>query len=131
MNPWMTVLLAVVSSGVLTTAVTAIFNRRNLGATTERTEAEREQIVTETARGLVGDLRAEVARLIARIGELERAAEDQRRVLILHSAWDLMAGAKVRECSPPVDLPDPPPLTPPRRATRFRPSPRSPPTSIA
>lgn len=113
MNPWLVVLTSVLSSGVVVTVVNAIVSRRKLGAETERTDAEKDQIVTETARGLVADLRQEIDRLKSEIAGLRRDAEEQRRVLILHSAWDLMAVAKIRECKPPLELPHPPPLTPP------------------
>lgn len=117
MNPWVIVLTSVLSSGVVVTVVNAIANRRKLGSELERADADTDRIYTETARGLMSEMRLELTRANQRIADLEFNAEEQRRVLILHSAWDLMAVAKVRECSPPLSLPHPPPLTPPTRRT--------------
>lgn len=132
MNPWIQLLGSGGLAAVAVVVVNALAQRRNLGsqtartdAETQRTDAETDEIIAKTARGLVADVQADLARqkainteLWERVEELERYADEWRRVLELHSAWDLMAISKLRECKPPITFPMPTPLTPPNKPRR-------------
>jgi hypothetical protein len=120
------------TAAVLVAVINAVVTRRKLGA-------EATKIITDAASGMVADLRVENARLSTadhaksaritgledRVDDLEdeqrgweREREDWLRVLELHAAWDHLAIAKLREVSPAIVLPDPPPLTAPVRYQR-------------
>ena len=129
-------LLPLLGSGavgaVIVAIIGAVTGRRKLGA-------EATEILTKAAGGMVERLEADNKRLrdadeakTTKIDELEhrvddledeqraweREREDWLRVLQVHAAWDTLAIATLREAHPPIDLPDPPPLTPPVRARR-------------
>jgi hypothetical protein len=107
-------------ASVIGAIINGILNRKKLGA-------EATEIITKAASGVVADIRQDNARLRKRVAELEFAQsewaiekQEWRDVLILHSAWDLMATTAVNQAIPPIELPPPPPLTPPtRRPRRF------------
>ena len=119
-------------AAVIVAVINAVVTRRKLGAeatkiitdaasgVVERVEADnkrlRESDVRKTQR--IADLEERVDHLEDQERAWEREREDWLRVLELHSAWDLLAIAKLRGVTPPIDLPDPPPLTPPIRHTR-------------
>lgn len=125
-------LASVGAATVLATVINGVLNRKKLGAETTK-------IITDAASGVVANLEKDNDRLRrseervrlmlgdceARLDDLEHAQaewETERaewlRVLELHAAWDHMAITKLREVVPPIDMPDPPPLTPPVRAKR-------------
>lgn len=111
---------------ILLAVVNAWINRRKLGA-------EATKFISDAAAGTVREAREDNARLREenrelrarmtamedreeeREYELEIEREDWRRVLQLHAAWDALAIERVSGREPPIDLPDAPPLTPPRR----------------
>jgi hypothetical protein len=105
---------AVVAS-VIGAVINGILNRKKLGA-------EATEIITKAASGVVRDIREDNERLRRRVSELEIQAsewmiekQEWKDVLILHGAWDLMATTAVNQAIPPIELPPPPPLTPPVR----------------
>jgi hypothetical protein len=105
---------AVVAS-VIGAIINGILNRKKLGA-------EATEIITKAASGVVRDIREDNERLRRRVSELEIQAsewaiekQEWKDVLILHGAWDLMATSAVNQAIPPIELPPPPPLTPPVR----------------
>lgn len=132
MTWWQQVLVSGALASVVGTVISVMANRRKLGA-------EATEVITKAASGVVSDMRHDNERLrtadrekTQRITELEhrvdfleddqrasdREREDWLRVLELHSAWDLLAIAKLRELDPSFDLPNPPPLHPPVRYRR-------------
>jgi hypothetical protein len=137
---WIVVLAAVLSSAAFSSVVGAIINRRKLGAETGALSATATETITKAAAGVLTEAREDNKRLRAdnltlqsraadletRIDVLERRdqlyrlyLEDERRTLQLHAAWDVMATTAVNQAIPPIDLPPPPPLTPPTRAPGF------------
>jgi hypothetical protein len=131
-NPWLQLLGSGGLAAVIVVAENAIANRRNLGAQTSRTDAETsrtdaetDELIRKTYGGMLADMQGQLnaavlkaSDLTVRVAELEDEREEGRRVLQLHAAWDHMAITKLRECDPPMTLPDPPPLTPPSRRRR-------------
>ena len=114
-------------TAVLLLVITAVINRRKLGAETDNISATATKAITDAASGVVERIEGDNLRLRASIERLE-AAEDKhdrdrrewalereewRRALQLHAAWDALAITKMNEAIPPIDLPDAPPLTPP------------------
>lgn len=88
MNPWLQLLGSGGLAAIAVVVVNALAQRRSLGATTARTDAETGRtdaetadLFTKTARGLVADVQAKNLELAARIVRLEeKHGED--RVLI-------------------------------------------------
>lgn len=120
--------------------VNAIVERRKRGAEVETLSATATETITKAAAGVlrearednvrlrqenneqrvhIEDLEARVDILEQRDLEFRRYIEDERRTLQLHAAWDTMATAAVNQAIPPIDLPSPPPLTPPTRPPGF------------
>lgn len=115
MNSAQVVLSLLGSSSVVavaTTVITAIFNKRKLGA-------DATQIITQAAVGVVDTLKTENARLVARVDAVEVELSDARdkatawyRTLQLHVAWDHLSFQKLTELGV-ADWPEPPPVYPP------------------
>jgi len=114
-------------TAVLLLVITAVINRRKLGAETDNISATATKAITDAASGVVERIEGDNLRLRASIERLE-AAEDKhdrdrrewalereewRRVLQVHAAWDALAVTRMNEAIPPIELPDAPPLTPP------------------
>lgn len=129
MTWWQQVLISGALASVVGTVISVMANRKKLGA-------EATEVITKAASGVVSDMRednarlrasdrdktAQIANLEERVDDLENEQraweyerEDWLRVLQLHAAWDTLAIAKLRSASPPIDLPDPPPLSAPVR----------------
>lgn len=75
-------ILACVASGALTAFVTSIFARKRVAAETDKaqaeakkTAAEANEIVVNSAVKMVAEMRAEIARLSARVDYLEKENE--------------------------------------------------------
>lgn len=133
---WVVILVAILGSTALSSVVSVIASRRKLGAETGALSATATETITKAAAGVLKEaredntrLRDEIraersksAELEARVDVLEqrdlefrRYIEDERRTLQLHAAWDVMATTAVNQAIPPIELPAPPPLTPPTR----------------
>lgn len=101
------ILVALLMGGAATGVVTAIVNRKKLGADTS-------QVFVGTAEELVGIVRAELKRVVDdlvaeryRADHLEKGRRGWFKRADLHSAWDRRA----LEANP--ELGEPPPLYPP------------------
>jgi uncharacterized protein YlxW (UPF0749 family) len=137
---WVIILVAILGSTALSSVVSVIASRRKLGAETGALSATATETITKAAAGVLKEARddnarlrdeiraerAKSAELEARVDVLEqrdldfrRYIEDERRTLQLHAAWDVMATTAVNQAIPPIDLPSPPPLTPPTRPPGF------------
>jgi hypothetical protein len=131
---WLVFLGAILSSAAFSSVVGAIINRRKLGAETGALSATATETITKAASAVLQQsrddnhrLRQENAELRVRETERDlridileqdalearRREEDWRRVLQLHAAWDHLATAKLNEAIPPIEMPEPPPLSPP------------------
>jgi hypothetical protein len=131
---WLVFLGAILSSAAFSSVVGAIINRRKLGAETGALSATATETITKAASAVLQQsrddnhrLRQENAELRVRETERDlridileqdalearRREEDWRRVLQLHAAWDHLAVTKLNEAHPPIELPAPPPLSPP------------------
>jgi len=102
---------SVVLAAVLGAIINGFLNRRKLGA-------EATEIITKAASGVVERLEAELlrvtndnTRLRERVNTLEIKEEADRAVLQLHAAWDHLAVERLTEAG--IDMPMPPPLSPP------------------
>lgn len=132
MNPWIQLLGSGGLAAVAVVIVNVLAQRRSLGSQTLRTDSERhrtdaetDELIRTTYGNMLKDIQVQLdaavaknANLSERVSELESEREDQRRVLQLHAAWDHMALSKLRDCRPPLSLPEPPPLTPAVRRRR-------------
>jgi hypothetical protein len=88
-----TLVVAIVSSGLLTTVATQFWNRK-------RSRADTAAVLNETALDLVAPLRSEIKELRGevriyrqRVGMLERREREFMQALGKHAAWDIMAQA--------------------------------------
>ena len=114
-------------TAVLLLVITAVINRRKLGAETDNISATATKAITDAASGVVERIEGDNLRLRSRVEVLEandtkheRARrewdlerEEWRRVLQVHAAWDALAVTRMNEAIPPITLPTAPPLTPP------------------
>ena len=114
-------------TAVLLLVITAVINRRKLGAETDNISATATKAITDAASGVVERIESDNLRLRASIERLEASdvkherarrewdleREEWRRVLQVHAAWDALAVTRMNEAIPPIELPDAPPLTPP------------------
>jgi len=114
-------------TAVLLLVITAVINRKKLGAETDNISATATKAITDAASGVVERIEGDNLRLRASIERLEAAddrhererrewaleREEWRRVLQVHAAWDALAITRIAEAIPPIELPDAPPLTPP------------------
>lgn len=105
-----TLLVAVISSGVLTTVATQFWTRK-------RSKADTAAVLNETALDLVAPLRAELKEVRTelkmyrqQVGMLERREREFMANLGAHAQWDVLAQAALlgRE----IELPEMPPLYP-------------------
>lgn len=111
-NTWVTVLAAVLGSGIFATVINAVAGRRKLGA-------DATKVITEAAGGVVERLEAENERLSVRVSILEQQVGDlkerervQRDLLLVHAGWDHLAIDQLRLNG--IQFGDAPPLTVPR-----------------
>ena len=117
-------------TAVLLLVITALINRKKLGAETDNISATATKAIADAAASTVKDAREDNARLRASVERLEAnedkydrdrkewvlEREEWRRVLQVHAAWDALAIARIAEAIPPIALPPAPPLTPPTLA---------------
>jgi hypothetical protein len=114
--------LAITGGGTVAAVITAIANRRKVGADVGDvligSSEKVVQLVEKTMERRELEHRAEIARYVegreedrARIDGLERREREQRRLLERHAAWDFVAIRKLREAGIAID--DAPPLLPP------------------
>lgn len=130
-----TILVAALSSGGFATIVAAIVSARS---SKKKLGADATEAIQRAASGVVADLerqrdyiatqldtaRREHREAIVAMGaehtaaieklvrEQENEREQWRHLLQLHVAWDWMAIEKLATASPPIILPDPPPILP-------------------
>lgn len=88
MNPWLQILGSGGLATIAVVVVNALAQRRNLGATTARTDAETgrtdaetAEMFTKTARGLVADIQAKNLELAARVVRLEEKDGEARTLI--------------------------------------------------
>ncbi len=105
-----TLLVAVISSGVLTTAFTQFWARK-------RNKADTAAVLNETALDLVVPLREQIKEMRGeqefsrqRIASLERREREILEALSSHAAWDMIARATMQAAQ--VEIPEMPPLYP-------------------
>lgn len=111
-SAWVTILAAVLGSGIFAAVINAVAGRRKLGA-------DATKVITEAAGGVVERLENENERLSNRVTLLERQVTDlterdriQRDLLLVHAGWDHLAIEQLRLASRSIG--DAPPLTMPR-----------------
>ena len=105
-----TLLVAVISSGVLTTALAQWWGRK-------RNRADTAAVLNETALDLIVPLREQIKEMRGeldfsrqRIGSLERREREILEALSQHAAWDMVVRATVTAAN--VEVPEMPPLYP-------------------
>lgn len=111
-NTWVTILAAILGSGIFAAVVNAVAGRRKLGA-------DATKVITEAAGGVVERLEDENERLSLRVTHLEQEVADlkerdrvQRDLLLVHAGWDHLAIDQLRLAG--ITIGTAPPLTVPR-----------------
>ena len=111
-STWVTILAAILGSGIFATVINAVAGRRKLGA-------DATKVITEAAGGVVERLEKENARLISRVDLLEAEMDElkdrerqQRELLLVHVGWDHLAIDQLKLAG--VIMGSAPPLTVPR-----------------
>jgi hypothetical protein len=113
-SAWVTILAAILGSGIFAAVINAVAGRRKLGA-------DATKVITEAAGGVVERLENENERLSLRVTHLEQEVGDlkerdrvQRDLLLVHAGWDHLAIDQLRQQG--VMIGSAPPLTIPRSA---------------
>lgn len=111
-SAWVTILAAILGSGIFAAIVNAVAGRRKLGA-------DATKVITEAAGGVVERLENENERLSLRVSNLEGEVNDlkerdriQRDLLLVHAGWDHLAIDQLRLAG--LTIGSAPPLTVPR-----------------
>ena len=127
-DSWVQILLALLGTGVVTTVITALMNRKKLaidsdsvfvGTANDIVQMVRDQMNADQDRfsRRLADIQSELLetqaalrRSARRQDELERRERSYAEVLTMHAAWDHIAVQTIRAGGRRID--DPPPLLP-------------------